>query len=273
MALGAQPFLFGSGILWGVQLTDSNGAAIVTPTPVRLGVLQEMTIDFDSALAELYGSYQFAIAEGRKPGKITVKAKFASYNMGALNFLYFGEPSAPTTGGTTQIVIVHDEGPTLIPTTPFTITVTNATGFSQDLGVRFGPAAGALAGTVLTAVTGTPTTGQYAVNSTTGVYTFAAADNVSLYNVVIDYAYAPTASTNKSILMTNHLLGAIPQFMAFGKATYGSGTQKLGFKFNQCVASKLSIPTKLDGFAIADFEFGLFADSANQLGIITGPYL
>jgi hypothetical protein len=273
MALAVQPYIFGPGILWGIQLNDSNGLAIVNPTPARLGELQDMQIDFDSSLSELYGAYQMPLAVGRKPSKVTVKAKFARWDASALNFLYFGEPSMPVTGGATQVTIAHDEGPTLIPTTPFNITVVNATGGIVDLGVRFGSAAGALAGTRLTNVASAPTTGQYSYVAATGVYTFAAADNVSGYNVLIDYSYSTTGSTFKTIQIANHLLGAAPQFIVYGKATYGATTQKIGFRFNQCVASKLSLPTKLDNFTIGDFEFGCFADGGLQIGAITLPYL
>src|SRR5258707_532132 len=109
---------FGSGILWGAQLVDANGTTITTPSPQRLGALQEMNISFDLTAKELYGVNQFALALGRGTGKIAVKAKFAQVNMGALNSLYFGEPSQPNVGGANQIVPYNDEGPTVIPATP-----------------------------------------------------------------------------------------------------------------------------------------------------------
>lgn len=265
---------FGSGILWGTQLVDANGSAIATPTPQRLGALQEMNISFDLSNKELYGVNQFALAVGRGTGKVAVKAKFAEVNMGAINSLYFGEPSNPLVGGVSQFVPVNDEGPTAIPVTPFTITVANSASISAgnpmvDLGVRF--SGGALAGTYLTRVTGTPATGQYAVVLTTGVYTFASADNVSGYSVVIDYAYAPNTSTNKSILIANHILGSAPSFIAYGKVKYGAN--QVGIQLNQCVASKLTMPTKLDGFMINEFDFDCFADGSGNIGILTGPNL
>lgn len=52
---------------------------------------------------------------------------------------------------------------------PYTVTVQKASTFACDLGVSYAN------GTALALVTGTPSAGQYAVNST-GVYTFSAAD-------------------------------------------------------------------------------------------------
>lgn len=65
--------------------------------------------------------------------------------------------------------------PTNVPATPFQITPADTVDsdgiFSLDLGVIY-----TASGTALTKVTGTPAVGQYAVNVSTGVYTFAAAD-------------------------------------------------------------------------------------------------
>lgn len=63
---------------------------------------------------------------------------------------------------------------------PYTVTVTNAAAFAGDYGVT-------KAGTPMTKVTGAPAAGQYAVNTTTGVYTFAAADAGAA--IVITYSY------------------------------------------------------------------------------------
>lgn len=259
-----QPYVFGSGLLWIVQLTDVNGNTIANPTPQRLGVLQEMQVKMDAPVKNLYGQYYLPVASGRGEVKPTVTAKFASVNMGLLNSLFFGEPSSPAKGGANQVVIVNDEAGT-IPGTPFQVTVANAAHFTQDLGVRY--TTGANAGQYLTAVASSPATGQYSVAS--GVYTFAAADTT--LGVSIDYAYADTASSEFSILIANHLLGSAPQFKAFGKATFAGTSEKVAFQFNQCISDTWGLPTKLDDFMIMDASFSMYADASNNLGIITGP--
>lgn len=72
-----------------------------------------------------------------------------------------------------------------IPGSPYTITVDQTNGnLGQDDGVTFTD------GTALTAVTGTPTTGEYnAPTSIPGQYTFAAADTTK--GVLISYSYTP----------------------------------------------------------------------------------
>lgn len=59
----------------------------------------------------------------------------------------------------------------VVPATPYQVTVGQAAEFSCDLGVTYAN------GTALTPVGANPAVGQYAVNITTGVYTFAAADS------------------------------------------------------------------------------------------------
>lgn len=260
-----QPYSFGSGLLWVVQLTDVTGTAITYPTPQRLGVMQEMQVKLNGPMKDLFGQYSYPVASGRGEIKATATAKFASINMGLFNSLFFGEPSSPAKGGATQVMIINDET-AAIPTTPYEITVAGSADFTQDLGVKF--TNGALAGQQLIAVTGTPTTGQYSV--TAGVYTFAAADNVSGYSVAIDYVKATTSSSNYSIQIVNRLMGSAPQFMAFGKAVFANTAQKMGFRFNVCISDTWGFPTKVDDFAVMDTSFSMYADGSNDIGVITG---
>ncbi len=265
-------YSFGSGIMWGKQLTDVNGLAIANATSQRLGALQDMMLDIDLPLKELYGVNYFPLAVGRGTAKVTVKTKFAQYNMGVLNSLYFAEPSQPNVGGASQIIIVNDEGPTTIPATPFQITVAQASNMSAgnpgtDLGVRYG-AGSVNPGVYLKQVTGTPLTGQYTFAPSTGIYTFSSADHTAGDTAVFDYGYSVNAGTNLSITMANHILGSAPSFQAFGKVRYGSNS--VYFQLNNCVSSKLSLPTKIDNFTVLEFDFDCFVDASGNLGIITG---
>jgi hypothetical protein len=272
-------YAFGSGVLWGKQLTDVNGTVIANATSQRLGALQDMQISIDFPLKELYGTNYFPLAVGRGTAKVAVKCKFAQIEIGVLNSFYFAEPSQPNVGGANQIIIVNDEGPTLIPTTPFQITVANSASVSAgnpltDLGVRYiGAAAQAAgkAGQYLKQVASAPAAGQYSVVLTTGIYTFSSADNVSGYSVVIDYGYSVNAGTNLSILMANHILGSAPSFTAYAKFKQGTGNTYL--QLNNCVSSKLTLPTKLDNFFIPEFDFDCFVDASGNLGILTSTDL
>lgn len=75
-----------------------------------------------------------------------------------------------------------------IPGTPYEITVSQAASYVADVGVT-------IDGTPATKVVSGPTTGQYSVNETTGVYTFAAADTGKTAAITYRYTIAPANYT------------------------------------------------------------------------------
>jgi hypothetical protein len=155
-------FEFGAGTLWGFPVGGNTAA---NPTPMKFGTLQDVTLDISGDVKQLYGQKQFPEAVARGKCKITGKSKFAAINGKMMNDLFFGQ-----TLGTGMIKTALDESAS-VPTTPFTVTVSNAAQFKQDWGVRY-----TATGIPLTRVASAPVLGQYSVNTGTGVYTFAAAD-------------------------------------------------------------------------------------------------
>src|SRR5579862_9136447 len=156
---------FGAGALWGNR-TDVTGSGI---GPDQFGILQDVQIDWDWQTKELWGQSQFPVDIARGQGKITGKAKFARIFGAIYGDLFFGQ--TPATG---QLTVSENEAASVPATTPYTVTVGNASNFSDDLGVFY--ASGANAGQRFTRVTTPSSAGQYSVNTATGVYTFAAAD-------------------------------------------------------------------------------------------------
>jgi hypothetical protein len=73
-----EQYNFGAGTLFLVR-TD-----IVTPTPTRVGTLQDVSVDMSFDAKEFYGQYQAPAAVARGKMKITGKAKFAKLNARAL---------------------------------------------------------------------------------------------------------------------------------------------------------------------------------------------
>jgi hypothetical protein len=61
-------------------------------------------------------------------------------------------------------------------------------------------------------------------------------------------------------------MGTNPVFSAIINMAY-DGRSAL-WTLPRCVASKMSFPTKLDGFQMNDFEFELAADIAGNLGTL-----
>lgn len=243
-------YVFGTGSLWGTPTQDASGNAIVNPTPVLFGTLQEVSLDTSFDTKMLYGNLQFPVAVGRGKGKISAKAKLAQFNGALINSLFFGQ-----TLSAGIVADVYDVTGSVIPSTPFQITPTvpSSGTWSQDLGVR------SSTGTTLTRVASAPATGQYSVSS--GVYTFAAAD-VGL-TVFISFQYTATSTTAQKSTVTNLPMGYAPTFRADLSIPYAG--KSLIVTLPNCLSSKLSFATKLDDFLVPEFDFDAFANAAGQV--------
>jgi hypothetical protein len=247
------PFdVFGPGALY-CQRTDIANAQVL-----NVGYSQEFSVEYSGNIKELFGQNQFALDAARGTIKVTSKVKTAVVSGLAWNTLFFG--NSFTTG---TINSVTNEGPTAIPMTPFQITVANGAQFDQDLGVL-----NSVTSIPFTKVASGPTVGQYSVNSTTGVYTFASADNVSGISVVISYTYKQTA-VGQTLTIANQLLGSAPIFqLDYYTVRYGKAMMA---RFYQCQAAKLTMAAKLEDFLMPEFEVHMFANSAGNLGKLYFP--
>lgn len=250
---------FGSGILWGAR-TD----AVIGSTPDngarQFGVLQDVQIDFDFTDKELWGQYQFPVAIARGQGKITGKAKFAQILGLTYADLFWGLSAA-----TGQFGVVNNEADSVPASTPYTVTVANASSYNDDLGVIY-----ATTGKRFTRVSSSASAGQYSVNFATGVYTFSSADASAA--VLISYTYNISATGTK-ITLTNQLLGTTPVW----KATFYQPISPFGIggsavnaptalRLNACTTTKFSLPTKLDDWTYQEFDFAAFADASGTIG-------
>src|ERR1700758_767614 len=147
-----QQYNFGAGTLFLVR-TD-----IATPTPIRVGTLQDVSVDMSFQTKELYGQYQAPVAVARGQQKITGKAKIANLNARQLNDAFLGQTLAVGE----QIQIVDEGGPngTAIPATPYQIVVANGSAMSSgNPGVDCG-VFNAATGIQLTRVASSPVAGQ-----------------------------------------------------------------------------------------------------------------
>ena len=243
-------FAFGAGTLWGIPTADYSGAAITTPTPVQFGTLQGGSIDISFDTKELYGNKQFPVAVGRGKGKITGKATFAQLNGSLINSLFFGQSLSAGI-----VADYSDVTGSAIPATPFSITPTvpNSGTWSVDLGVL------SSLGLPMTRVASAPATGQYSVSA--GVYTFAAADTGQ--TVFISYQYAATSTTAQKSTVLNVPMGYAPTFRAELSVPFNG--KSLVFSLPNCVSTKLSMATKLDDFAVPEFDFSAFADASGNV--------
>lgn len=232
---------FGPGVLWGIPLSDATGAAIANPTPVQLGTLQDVGIDFSFDEKTLHGKGQFAEDVARGKGKISIKVKNAELSGVAVNTLFLGQTAVAG-----QLISYDDDVGQLVAAT-LTLVPPNAGTFVANLGVT-------LAGSVapMQRVASAPAAGQYAVDAT-GKYTFAAADVGK--TVFIDYQYSIT--TGQTITVRNQAMGSTPMFRVDLVMPYKGKVATLTFPAVTC--SKFGMATKLDDYMIPEMDMTAIA--------------
>jgi hypothetical protein len=226
--------VFGVGFLFA---TPSG----TNPTPTRFGRLQDVSVDFSYDNKLLYGSNQYALEQARGKAKIDLKASVGVVDPALFNNIYFGLTTA--TGETLNSV---DEAAT---PSAGSFTVANGGTFSQDLGLY-----NTVTGLWMTRVASAPATGQYAVNTSTGVYTTNTAQNGQLLRV--SYTYA-SSSTGQSLTFTNQLMGAGVTFsVQLVNKFKGSDNvvRSLFLNFPAVQCPKLALPLKLDDFLLPQLE-------------------
>jgi hypothetical protein len=242
-------YAFAAGYLFGLRNDVANA------TPVRFGALQEVQIDIQYTLKELYGQNAFPLAIARGQSKIQGKAKFAQINGLAFNNLFFGQTQSQGQQATSVL-----EAATVPAATPFTATVANAASFVADLGVAY-----AATGVPLTKVTGAPTAaGQYSVNAATGVYTFFSGDAGAA--VLVTYTFNVTTSGQK-ITIANTVAGVTPTFQVNLAQPWNGKT--LNLQLNSCVSGKLGLATKAEDFLVPELDFSAQADAAGNIGALS----
>lgn len=260
MAAGGQQFSFGSGFIYGIPLFGTN------LTPVLLGTLQDVSYDISSSTKELYGQLQFAVAVGRGPAKFTGKAKMGAFSAEMWNTFFFGSGSdgsaAPTTVGAIQTITKEIGSPT---TQTYQFANHSSGTFDTDLGVYY-----SVTGLNLTKVnSGTPVTGQYKVDPTTGIYTIAAGDAPAnaAGGITIAYTWLPTTPTQLIQAINNNAfpMGSAPTFEIVHSIPYATGGTSMTVKIYGAMASKLSFGFKNSDFTVPDIDFMMFANAAGKV--------
>lgn len=241
--------LFGIGALWG-QRNDVTGYG-----PDQFAVLQDNSVEFQFEIKELYSQLGFPIDIARAKGKITGKAKMARVFAALYSDMFFG--TAVTTG---EDNVSQNETYTLAASTQ---QVTNHTSFVADLGVYYN----ATGNFRFTYVTGAPSAVGTYTTGTNGTYTFYTGDIGA--SVAISYVF--TDASGKTITISNQNMGYTPSFVGTfyqSKSTQGA-TGQLTLRLNECVSSHLTIPSRLDDYAIPDFDYQAFSAGNNLIGTLS----
>jgi hypothetical protein len=237
--------VFGIGALWGTR-NDVTGVG-----PDQFAILQDNSVDFSFEIKELYGQLSFPVDIARGKGKITGKAKTARVFASLYADIFFGETVAASETNTAE-----DESHAIATTT---VGVTNATGYVADLGVYYANATNKR----FQYVTGAPSAlGQY-TTGTNGVYTFFTGDIGSTVNI----SYVYTDANGKTITINNHFMGYTPTFVAtfYQQRNTQNASGQLTLRLNECVSSHLTIPSRLDDYAVPDFDWQAFSQNGTNI--------
>lgn len=252
----SKSFGFGSGFLFMTPTGASDN------TPVRVGVMQNVSLEFSFDEKPLYGQNQFPEAVARGKAKLTSKCAFAQIDSRAIGEVFLGGTPA---AGQEQIVDLEAAS---VPTTPFTITVAGATNYTGDLGVFY-----ATTGQPLQQVTaGSEATGKYSVTisgANKGKYVFATGD--SLAAVLISYTKNDTTTGFKTTI-SNQAMGSYIPFQAdlFQNNPETAGTQ-WGARLYKCASHKLAMASKQDDWLIPDMDFSVYANPAGKVMDFNSP--
>ena len=236
-------YVFGPGVIIG---TLPGG------TPINIGLANEITFSEKTTIKELHGQYRRALAIGAGTIKSTVKIKAARLSGLALAQLYLG--ISPTLGGTYAVVGEAHTLPASAPTV--TINPANSGTFLTDQGVIY-----TNTGQALTVASGAPAAGQYTVNTTTGVYSFAAADDSA--PVLISYDYT-TSSLGQNMVSGNPLLGPTVTISLAINYTDPTTGFHATLKLNKVVLDGIDLATKLEDFAYPEINGTAYANSAGN---------
>src|SRR5579862_8023671 len=245
-------YSFGSGTLI-MKRTD-----VANTPPALLGVLQDVSIDFDRKIEFLLGQNNMPVAAGGGEFSIKGKCKYARLQSTQFSNLFLGNNATVTTPAMLEMTSTGEAG----TVGTGAITVANGSTFAEDLGVF------TAAGVQLTPVASSPVAGVSYVPgaANTGTYTFNTGDNGSTY--LIFYSYNVTTAGTSKIALANALMGPLPTFEVFLKETFNNqGVVKdLVIKLNACVSPKLSLPFANTKFTVAEMDFQALADANNNIG-------
>ena len=239
MTTNANYASFGSGLMIAKNLTANS-------QPVIIGALQDISLELSGKTESLYGQGQMPLLAARGEFKISCKAKTGYVSGPLYSSLVLGVTAA---SGTTSVAYAEAHA---VPASPYQVTVTNSATFVEDMGVI-----NATTGVPWVPVAAAPATGQYTVSA--GVYTFAAADT----GLSMQFSYTYTqASVGSTMSFGNPLQGVQPVFKCIIQRSYNNVGER--YMLQNCIASKLSLPTSMAKFAISELDFDVFAGAGGN---------
>lgn len=241
------------------QYVFATGQLYTTPVgggaPLRIGALQDVSVEFSGDVKQLFGQYQFPLDVARGKTKIEGKIGTGNIDVSSFNELFFGQT---VTAGSQKVQAINEAAAVPSSPGPYEVTVANDATFYLDLGVYL-----VSNGQPLKQVASSPSAGEYSVVD--GVYTFNSAQADAA--VLINYIYTASTAGSGTLDISNQLMGTTPKFQLLASQTYG------GKAFTMCLysvtADKLSLPLKQDDYLISEISYQAQANEANQVGFIS----
>lgn len=213
-----------------------------------IGTMQEIELSFSGSLQELFGQGEFAEDIARGEISASGKISYGQRNLAMENAVFLA--ATVNTGGNK---VVREEAKTIVDTA--------VTDFVGDLGVIW--ASGANASKSLKRVSGTPVSGEYAVDGT-GSYTFDAVTDIPAAEEII-ISYVQTSAVGESIEINDKVAGQAPKFQIFWQGLYDGSEMSL--VFTSCVAESLTVLSAKRGeHQIYEIPFKVSKDDTNKIG-------
>jgi hypothetical protein len=236
---------FGAGFILATPQPGVGNPA-PNPTPLQVGVVQNMKFSISGDVKELHGANQYPVDTAIGKRSIKGSFEFAQITNDIMSQLFLAD--AVTIGSLPTII---NEPHTAVASS---LTATNGATFAVDYGVTY-----QATGVPLILITGggTPAAGQYKVNSTTGVYTLSTADATAA--VFISYSWTD-AAVGSTLTAGNHQMGFGPIVALDCVFPYDAPTPGgMGFYFPNVRLGKIDVTTKPDDYSMFSTDFTAFA--------------
>ena len=217
------------------------------PTPRRIGVLQDISIEIKRDIKELFGENKFA--EDAASGNESISGKYKS---GEMDPSWITEAFLDADRTTGMLLFARAE---LHTVTAGTTTVTHAVDFSEDYGV-INP----LTNQAYRRVATTPAAGEYSVNESTGVYTFNASENATS----VGHTYLYEVTTGETYTVNNSAAGDSVYCSIFLYKNSRAGTP-FGLRLANATFESASFGFKLNEYTMPEGSFKGFANSAGKV--------
>lgn len=235
---------FSSGDLYVVGLVAND-------TPIKIGTLQGVDINFDQEIVRLTGANTFAEDLANGPATLTGSFEHGTIDANVVTKILAG---TSVSSGYKKLY----KATATIPGSPYALTSAQSSGFARDLGVLDSSSE------PMTKVdsAATPSTGQY--KAAAGVYTFAAADT----GKSVSYSHTYTvAGSGKTVAITNTVMGSSTKYLL---GLYNS-SDGFGIELRSVVIPKLGWAIKTGQWVLPKCDFEACADSSGAVSDVYIP--